>query len=207
MHLFIAPSIPRFYFNASSDDWGSNDMIALHSTFKDHLNDTRESLAVDRQANNAYAKKTKPLLFLSRLLIFKYCFSVPNSRNTFTCARWTLLQMRPHVLFDQDILSIIFLQLRKLRHHTSVNLLDLVRDLYEDAKGCLIKHGCLPKIKDNTRSEGRNMKIIQILMGMEQGEIRWSGFEEAGLTLESYSCRTTTFFPFFDLMPKLCRTT
>ncbi|KAG0197482.1 hypothetical protein BGX33_000568, partial [Mortierella sp. NVP41] len=31
-----------FYFNASSDDWGSSDVTTLHSTVQDYLNDTRE---------------------------------------------------------------------------------------------------------------------------------------------------------------------
>ncbi|KAG0196539.1 hypothetical protein BGX28_010002 [Mortierella sp. GBA30] len=139
-----------FYFNASSDDWGSSDMITLHSTVQDQLKDTRESFIVDRQANNAYARKTTLLLFLSRLLIFKYCLNVSESGTTFTSARWTLLQVCPHVLF-KDIFNILFLQVLKLRHHPANDLLDLVRDVYEDAKGCIIKHGCLPQIKDETR--------------------------------------------------------
>ncbi|KAF9089137.1 hypothetical protein BGX23_006905 [Mortierella sp. AD031] len=139
-----------FYFNATGDDWGSDIMVTLHSTVKDYLDDTRESSTVDRQANNAYARKTTLLLFLSRLLIFKHCLIVPGSNETFTSARWALLQVCTHVLL-KDIFNILFLQLLKLLHHTAGHLLDLVRDLYEDAKGCIIKHGCLPRIKDDTR--------------------------------------------------------
>ncbi|KAG0304224.1 hypothetical protein BGZ99_002460, partial [Dissophora globulifera] len=29
--------------------------------------------------------------------------------------------------------------------------MDLIRDMYEDTEGCLIKHRCLSKIKDDTR--------------------------------------------------------
>lgn len=36
-------------------------------------------------------------------------------------------------------------------HHRESILLDLVRDLYEDAKGYVIKYGYLRKIKDDTR--------------------------------------------------------
>ncbi|KAK3837891.1 MAG: hypothetical protein JOS17DRAFT_837592 [Linnemannia elongata] len=36
-----------FYFNASSDDWGSSDMITLHSTVQGHLNHDRASFIVD----------------------------------------------------------------------------------------------------------------------------------------------------------------
>ncbi|KAG0339835.1 hypothetical protein BG000_001232 [Podila horticola] len=139
-----------FYFNASSDDWGSSDMIEVHSTVEKHLNETRDSPTVDRQVNNAYARKTTLLLFFSRLLIFKHCLNVPGSSETFTSARWTLLQVCSHVLF-KDIFNILFIQVLKLRHHRESILLDLVRDVYEDMKGCLIKRGCLPKIKDDTR--------------------------------------------------------
>ncbi|KAF9113508.1 hypothetical protein BGX30_006927, partial [Mortierella sp. GBA39] len=139
-----------FYFNASSDDWGSSDMITLHSTVQDHLKDTGESFIVDRQANNAYARKTTLLLFLSRILIFKYCLNIPGSGETFTSARWTLLQVCPHVLF-KDIFNTLFLQILKLLHQPISHILGLVRDVYEDAKYCIIKRGCLPKIKDDTR--------------------------------------------------------
>ncbi|KAI8595060.1 hypothetical protein EDD21DRAFT_425759 [Dissophora ornata] len=139
-----------FYFNASSDDWGSGDMITLHSTVQKHLNDTRGSFIVDRQANNAYARKTTLLLFLSRLLIFKHCLNASGSSKTFTSARWTLLQVCPHVLFE-DIFETLFIELLKLLHHRESYLSEFVRDVYEDAKYCLLKHGCLPKIKDDTR--------------------------------------------------------
>ncbi|KAG0009258.1 hypothetical protein BGZ82_004134, partial [Podila clonocystis] len=125
-------------------------MITLHSTVQDHLKDTRESFIVDRQANNAYARKTTLLLFLSRILIFKYCLNVPGSGETFTSARWTLLQVCPHVLF-KDIFNTLFLQILKLLHQPISHILGLVRDVYEDAKDCIIKHGCLQKIKDDTR--------------------------------------------------------
>lgn len=59
--------------------------------------------------------------------------------------------MCPHVLFDKDIFNILFLNLLKLLQHTLRHILDLVRDVYEDAKGCIMKHGCLPRIKDDTR--------------------------------------------------------
>ena len=125
-------------------------MISLHSTIQDHLKDSRGSFIIDRQVNNAYARKTTLLLFLSQLFILQYCLNIIRSRDTFTSARWTLLQVCPHVLF-KDVFNILFLQLLKLRHHSAGDLMDLVRDMYEDTKGCLIKHGCLPKIKDDTR--------------------------------------------------------
>ncbi|KAF9123631.1 hypothetical protein BG015_005274, partial [Linnemannia schmuckeri] len=140
-----------FYFNASHDDWGSDDMMTLRSTVQQYLNDNRESSVVDREANNGYARKTTLLLFLSRLLIFKYCLNVPGSSDTFTSARWTLLQVCSHVLFDKDVFNVLYLQLLKLRHHREGILSDLIRDVYENTKDCLVRHGCIPVINNDTR--------------------------------------------------------
>ncbi|KAK3810463.1 MAG: hypothetical protein J3R72DRAFT_530348 [Linnemannia gamsii] len=140
-----------FYFNASNDDWGSDDMMTLRSAVQKYLNDTRGSFIVDREANNGYARKTTLLLFLSRLFVFKHCLNASGSSESFTSARWTLLQVCPHVFFEQDIFNMLFLQLLKLRHYHETDLWDFVRAMYEETKGNLIKHGCLPKIKDNTR--------------------------------------------------------
>jgi len=140
-----------FYFNASNDDWGSDDMMTLRSAVQKYLNDTRGSFIVDREANNGYARKTTFLLFLSRLPVFKYCLNASGSSESFTSARWTLLQVCPHVFFEQDIFNMLFLQLLKLRHYHESDLWDFVRALYEETKGNLIEHGCLPKIKENTR--------------------------------------------------------
>ncbi|KAF9114427.1 hypothetical protein BGX30_006619, partial [Mortierella sp. GBA39] len=140
-----------FYFNASSDDWGSSDMMTLHSTIDKHLQETRKSFIEDRLANNAYARKTTLLLFISRLLILKQCLHVPGCNDTFTSARWTLLQTCPHVLFDNDIFDILFRQVRRLRHHSEENLSDFVTDLFESIRDNIIKHGCLPRIKTDTR--------------------------------------------------------
>lgn len=59
--------------------------------------------------------------------------------------------MCPHVLLKDDLFDILFRQVLKLRHYPTSDLLDLVRDLYEDAEGCVIRHGCPPKIKNDTR--------------------------------------------------------
>ncbi|KAI8347030.1 hypothetical protein B0O80DRAFT_220146 [Mortierella sp. GBAus27b] len=134
----------------SNDDWGSDDMMTLRSAVQKNLNDTRGSFIVDREANNGYARKTTLLLFLSRLLIFKYCLSVLGCAETFTSARWTLLQVCPHVLFD-DLFDILFRKLRRLVDHRELYLSDYVSDVFEDVKRRLVERGCLPKIKDNTR--------------------------------------------------------
>lgn len=126
-------------------------MMTLHSTVEEHLLQTRKSFVEDRPANNAYARKMTRLLFVSRLLIFQYCLRIPGASDTFTSARWTLLQTCPHVLFDKDIFDILFLQLLNLQHHGEVSLSLLIRDMYEDTKDCLIKQECLPRIETDTR--------------------------------------------------------
>ncbi|KAF9081366.1 hypothetical protein BGX23_000966 [Mortierella sp. AD031] len=72
-----------FYFNAADDDWGSGDMMTLYGFVRDHLKDLQASYTiVDLEANNAYARKLTRLLFLSRLLIFKYCLGVPGNSES-----------------------------------------------------------------------------------------------------------------------------
>ncbi|KAI8601221.1 hypothetical protein EDD21DRAFT_415122 [Dissophora ornata] len=140
-----------FYFNAADDDWGSGDMMTLYNTVRSYLKDVQVSSAVvDLEINNLIARKTTLWLFLSRLLVFKYCISVPSSSETFTSARWALLQVCPHVLF-KNMSNELFLKLLNLQHHRELPLSLLIRNVYEDAKDRLIVRGCLPKIKDGTR--------------------------------------------------------
>jgi hypothetical protein len=56
-----------FYFNASNDDWGSDDMMTLRPAVQKYLNDTRGSFIVDREANNGYARRRH---FYSFSLVF-----------------------------------------------------------------------------------------------------------------------------------------
>ncbi|KAI8349875.1 hypothetical protein B0O80DRAFT_531652 [Mortierella sp. GBAus27b] len=140
-----------FYFNAADDDWGSGDMMALYGSVRDHLRDAQASNTVmDLEDNNAYARKITLLLFLSRLLIFKHCLIVPGASKSFTSARWTLLQVCPHVLF-KDMFNTLFLKLLDLQHYDLNPLSLLVRNVYDDAKDSLVEQGCLPQIKDDTR--------------------------------------------------------
>ncbi|KAF9907382.1 hypothetical protein BX616_000423, partial [Lobosporangium transversale] len=139
-----------FYFNAD-DDWGSGDMMTLFNTVRNRLKEVEASSAmVDLELNNLFARKTTLLLFLSRLLIFKYCIRAPGSSETFNSARWALLQVCPHVLF-KDMFNELYIKVVQLRNHSILDLSDYVRNVYEDTKDRLIQRGCLPKIKDGTR--------------------------------------------------------
>ncbi|KAG0272298.1 hypothetical protein BGZ96_005390 [Linnemannia gamsii] len=126
-------------------------MMTLYGSVRDHLKDLQTSYTVvDFEANNAFACKITLLLFLSRLLIFKYCLCVPGCAETFTSARWALLQACPHVLFKENIFHLLFDQMLKLRHQRELDLSDLVRNVYEETKGRLMERGYLPKFKDDT---------------------------------------------------------
>lgn len=126
-------------------------MMTLYNTVRSYLRETQtKSEVVDLEMNNHFARKTTLLLFLSRLLVFRYCISVSGYSNTFTSARWALLQVCPHVLF-KDIFSELFVKVLQLRHHGELDLSDVVRNMLEDVRERLVKHGCLPKIKCDTR--------------------------------------------------------
>jgi len=126
-------------------------MITLYNIVRSYLKEAQAtSTVVDLEISNL-CMEGDLLLFLARLLVFKYCLSVPGSSESFTSARWALLHVCPHVLF-KDIFNALFFRLLQLRHHRELDLSDFfVRSVHEDAKDRLVKHGYLPKIKDNTR--------------------------------------------------------
>ncbi|KAF9428372.1 hypothetical protein BGZ94_002634 [Podila epigama] len=140
-----------FYFNAADDDWGSGDMMTLFNTVRDHLTEVEtNTTTVDHEMNNIFARKMTLLLFLSRILILKNCLNINGSSEAFNSARWTLLQLCPHVLF-KDIFNILYLKLINFRYHSVLDLHDFVGKVYEDTKNRLIQRGCLPKIKDSSK--------------------------------------------------------
>lgn len=54
------------------------------------------------------------------------------------------------VLINKDIFDILSCQVRKLRHHSEVDLSELFGDLLDYTRQCIVKHGCLPRIKSGT---------------------------------------------------------
>ncbi|KAF9317536.1 hypothetical protein BG006_003362, partial [Podila minutissima] len=101
-----------FYFNASKNDLGSDDLYRLADFVDDKTSENTVS------ANTLFAKNMTLLLFLSRLLILNYCLRVPGCRQTFSSARWALLQVCPNMFKD------VFL--------------GLFRKLYDQMKGRVI---------------------------------------------------------------------
>lgn len=133
-----------FYFNASGDDLGSDDMHILLMLVESGLRD-------DRGANNRAARTRTYLLFLSRLLILQFCLKV-DSAQSFTSARWALLQACPHMFMD--VFERLFQKLIPL-HERSVGeeaaLIDIVRQAFQETRKSLITHGGAPQFLDNTK--------------------------------------------------------
>ncbi|KAF9993055.1 hypothetical protein BGZ79_002345 [Entomortierella chlamydospora] len=127
-----------FYFNASSNDLGSDDIIILI----DHIGSV---LQQDRRAKNREARTITYLLLLSRLKILQYCLAVPDSCKTFTSARWTILQTCLHV-FRNDVFAQLLRSLLTLTpgHHTSAMEADIkmvVQEELQATKCLLVEHG------------------------------------------------------------------
>jgi len=56
-----------------------------------------------------------------------------------------------HEVVDKDIFDILFPQVHKLPRHNAVDLSELVSDLFDSTIQCIVKHGCLLIIKNDTR--------------------------------------------------------
>ncbi|KAF9994042.1 hypothetical protein BGZ80_001265 [Entomortierella chlamydospora] len=123
-----------FYFNAVKNDIGSDDLSYLAERI-----DAKVLEEQGANANTLFAKNTTLLLFLSRLLILNYCLRVPDCRQTFTSASWTILQVCP-TMFN-NVFSELFRELyAKLKTHaiTESELLPIVRDEFQSAQESLV---------------------------------------------------------------------
>ncbi|KAF9176639.1 hypothetical protein BGZ51_000167, partial [Haplosporangium sp. Z 767] len=134
-----------FYFNASGEDLGSDDMTTLQAQVGSRLKQ-------DRDANNRLARIATYLLFLSRLLILQYCLKVQNSSQSFTAARWALLQACPHMFMD--VFEHLFQKLLPLYQMSTMKegaLMDIVRKEFQATRTCLMKYGNAPQFMDDTK--------------------------------------------------------
>ncbi|KAF9964749.1 hypothetical protein BGZ73_001731, partial [Actinomortierella ambigua] len=127
-----------FYFNASADDLGSNDVFNL-------IRHTISRLKDDREANNRRARTITYMIFLSRLKILQYCLAAPDAGQTFTSARWAILQTCPHV-FNNDIFDQLFMKFLPLgSQYQTVSkeeeLMEAVREEFHATRQLLVRHG------------------------------------------------------------------
>ncbi|KAG0325099.1 hypothetical protein BGZ99_001065 [Dissophora globulifera] len=104
-----------FYFNAAEKDNGSDD---LHRLSKSILSKQLEG--DDPTVNTIFAKRMTLVLFLSRLLILKYCLKDTNCRRTFTSASWATLQACPNMF--KDVFSELFDELHQNLQHLPFGL-------------------------------------------------------------------------------------
>ncbi|KAF9376201.1 hypothetical protein CPB97_010991 [Podila verticillata] len=135
-----------FYFNASKNDLGSDDLSLLARSIDDKVLQ-EQSIS----SNTVFAKNRTLLLFLSRLLIFNYCLEYPGCRQTFSSARWALLQVCPNMF--RDVFSELFSALDiKLKAHVlkESDLLPLVREVFESIQQKLLAFN-YPNFSTNTK--------------------------------------------------------
>ncbi|KAF8930220.1 hypothetical protein BGZ47_000688 [Haplosporangium gracile] len=124
-----------FYFNAAKSDFGSDDLSRL-ADFID--SNTLEDSA---NVNTRFAKSATLLLFLSRLMILSYCLKIPSCRQTFSSARWALLQVCPHMF--KDVFMHLFIKLCDLMKGRALLesiLASIVREEFESLLDKLAGH-------------------------------------------------------------------
>ncbi|KAG0083635.1 hypothetical protein BGZ93_001680, partial [Podila epicladia] len=92
--------------------------------------------------NTAFARNMTLVLFLSRLLVLKYCLQVPDCRQTFSSASWAVLQVCPHMFKDvfSELFSILYDRLEGLTIFESA-LRPIVRDEFLSVQESLAAHG------------------------------------------------------------------
>ncbi|KAG0314046.1 hypothetical protein BG000_005676, partial [Podila horticola] len=126
-----------FYFNASKNDLGSDDLSLLAE-----LIDKKTLEEQGPRLNTVFARNATLVLFLSRLLVLKYCLQVPNCRQTFSSASWTVLQVCPQMF--QDVFSMLFRILFEKLHeraHSELVLIGVVRDEFLSVRESLAARG------------------------------------------------------------------
>lgn len=124
-----------FYFNAAKSDFGSDDLFRLADLID---NNTLEDAA---GTNTVFAKNMTLLLFLSRLMILGYCLKVPGCRQTFTSARWALLQVCPNTFKDAFVhLCMKLCDLTTARTVPVSDLASIVRKEFESVREILAVH-------------------------------------------------------------------
>jgi hypothetical protein len=81
-----------FYFNAAKNDLGSSDISQLAGII--------DAKTIEEQSpaqNTAFARNMTLVLYLSGLLVLKYCLQVLDCCQTFSSARWAVLQVCPRM--------------------------------------------------------------------------------------------------------------
>ncbi|KAG0325768.1 hypothetical protein BG004_003121 [Podila humilis] len=123
-----------FYFNAVKSDLGSDDFCRFSESIDGKTSE-------DQGACTIFAKNMTLVLFLSRLLILKYCLQIPNSRQTFSSASWAQLQVCPNMF--EDVFAELFKVLFKHLHERvlfELVMTTVVQDEFSAVRNLLAAH-------------------------------------------------------------------
>ncbi|KAF9434882.1 hypothetical protein BGZ76_007264 [Entomortierella beljakovae] len=104
-----------------------------------------------RDTNTVTARKITPLIFLSRIIILKYCLSVPGCRETFSSRSWAMLQVCP--VISMDVFSTLFNQLLSHLDHKTIaetTIWAISRNEFVSVKEQLISMN-YPNFSNNTK--------------------------------------------------------
>ncbi|KAF9542469.1 hypothetical protein EC957_001911 [Mortierella hygrophila] len=98
-----------FYFNPAKSDLGSSDLSQLTEFI-----DAKTTEKQGPRQNTAFARNMTLVLFLSQLMVLKYCLKVPGCRQTFSSAIWTIRQVCAYTLKDvfSELFNLLCIQLR-----------------------------------------------------------------------------------------------
>ncbi|KAG0338494.1 hypothetical protein BG005_003700, partial [Podila minutissima] len=135
-----------FYFNAAKSDLGSDDLSLVAE-----LLDKKTLEEQGPRLNTVFARNTTLVLFLSRLLVLKYCLHVPNCRQTFSSASWAILQVCPQMFQDvfSELFRVLFGKLHE-RAYSELVLMTVVRDEFLSVRERLAARG-YPNFSTNTK--------------------------------------------------------
>ncbi|RKP23898.1 hypothetical protein SYNPS1DRAFT_30342, partial [Syncephalis pseudoplumigaleata] len=124
-----------FYFNAGTEDIGSDDIQIITDALSDYRHTYSSSDTKHNTNNMRYL--TCGLLY-ARLLILDYCLNVPGSTDTFNCQRWMLLQAATPVFID--VFKALFRKIADLFHGESTpgyHIIDIVHNMFNHVYGQL----------------------------------------------------------------------
>ncbi|RKP22701.1 hypothetical protein SYNPS1DRAFT_31673, partial [Syncephalis pseudoplumigaleata] len=118
-----------FYFNASSDDIGSDDIQVIIDALSAN---PATYLSSDREHNRDNMRYLTCGLLYARLLILDYCLNVPGSTDTFDSRRWLLLQAATPVF--NDVFAALFRRIADLFHGASTlgsRIIDITQCMFD----------------------------------------------------------------------------
>ncbi|KFH63571.1 hypothetical protein MVEG_10265 [Podila verticillata NRRL 6337] len=127
-----------FYFNSAKQDLGSNDLSQLAEFL-----DTKTSEERGPRFNTLFARNMTLVLFLSRLLVLKYCLQVSNCRRTFSSANWAKLQICLHLFKDafSELFQVFFKHLHECDLFEIV-VMTVIQDKFLEVRNLLATLNC-----------------------------------------------------------------